>query len=70
MTKEYTPSPFLKIKDVAVVTGLSQFYLRKGCRDGSIPHITSGTTYFINLPALLRQLDEQSAQAAGGENND
>lgn len=70
MTKEYTPTPFLKIRDAAAVTGLSQFYLRKGCRDGSIPHITSGTTYFINLTALLRQLDEQSAQAAGGENND
>ena len=67
MTKGYTP--FLRIKDAAAVTGLSQFYLRKGCRDGSIPHITSGTTYFINLPALLRQLDAESTQAEGSEDN-
>lgn len=67
MTREYTP--FLKIKDAAAVTGLSQFYLRKGCRAGTIPHIMSGPTYFVNVPALLRQLDEESAQAEGGENN-
>lgn len=68
MTKEYTP--FLKIRDAATVTGLSCYYLRRGLRDGSIPHIRSGTTYLVNVAALLRQLDEQSAQAVGGENND
>ena len=70
MTKEYTPTPFLKIRDAAAVTGLSMYYLRKGCRAGTIPHIMSGQTFFVNVPALLRQLDEQSAQAVGGENND
>lgn len=63
-------TPFMKLKNASKFTGLSVYFLRKGCRDGSIPHITSGTTYLINLPALLRQLDEQSAQAVGGENND
>lgn len=49
-------APFMKIKDACKVTGLSQFYLRRGVRDGSIPHIKSGTTYMVNVPALLKQL--------------
>ena len=49
-------APFLKIREAATVTGLSQFYLRKGCRDGSIPHVKSGTVYLVNVPALLKKL--------------
>ena len=52
--------PFMKIKDACAVTGLSTYYLRNGCKDGSIPHIKSGTTYLINVPALLRKLDAES----------
>lgn len=49
-------TPFLTIKDACTVTGLSQHFLRQGVRDGSIPHIKSGTVYYINLPALLEKL--------------
>lgn len=49
-------TPFLKINDACKVTGLSTYFLRNGCRDGSIPCVRSGTTYFINMPLLLRQL--------------
>lgn len=55
--------PFLKISDAAAVTGLSQYYLRMGCRDGSVPHVRNGTVYMVNVPALLRKLD-----AEGGAN--
>ena len=48
--------PFQKIADAAKSTGLSQYFLRKGCRDGSIPCIKSGTTFYVNVPALLAQL--------------
>lgn len=48
--------PFLKIKDACTVTGLSQYFLRKGCKDGSIPCVRSGPTYYVNIPALLEQL--------------
>ena len=37
-------------------TGLSQYFLRRGCRDGSVPHVMSGTVYLVNVPALLRKL--------------
>ena len=49
-------APFQKIPDACRTTGLSQYYLRKGCKDGSIPHIKSGPTYYINVPELLVQL--------------
>lgn len=53
-TKQVTP--FMKIGAASRVTGLSQYFLRQGCKDGSVPHVKSGTTYMVNVPALLRQL--------------
>lgn len=35
---------------------LVHVYLRNGCKDGTVPHIKSGTTYMINVPALLEKL--------------
>lgn len=46
-------APYQKIKDAAATTGLSEYYLRKGCKDGSIPHRMSGRIYYIHVPALL-----------------
>jgi len=48
-------TPFQKISEASKTTGLSQYFLRQGCRDGSIPHIKSGTVYLVNVPALLRK---------------
>lgn len=60
--------PFQKICDAATTTGLSQFFLRRGCRDGSVPHVKSGGTYYINVPALLRKLGaDGGADAEVGE---
>ena len=50
-------TPFMKINETTKVTGLSQYYLRKGCKDGSFPHVMSGTVYLVNVPALLRKLN-------------
>lgn len=60
-------TPFQKIPEAARTTGLSQYYLRNGCKTGSVPHVKSGTVYLVNIPALLRKLDaESSAQAGAG----
>ncbi len=56
MGKSENMVPFQKISDACKTTGLSMYYLRNGCKDGTIPHIKSGPTYYINVPALLRQL--------------
>lgn len=55
-----TARPFLKIQDAVAVTGLSAYFLRQGCRDGSVPCVRSGKTYYINIPALLEQLGANS----------
>ena len=51
-------TPFLKISDACRETGLSTYYLRKGCKDGTIPHIKSGTVYLIDMEALLTKLHD------------
>ena len=47
--------PFQKINEAVRTTGLSAWFLRKGCRDGSIPCVRSGRTIYVNVPALLQQ---------------
>lgn len=54
--------PFQKIPEACKTTGLSQYFLRKGCRAGTIPHVKSGEIYYINVPALLRQLGAEPEQ--------
>lgn len=50
---------FQKIPDAARITGLSQSFLRRGCKAGSVPHIMSGNTYYIDVPLLMAQLRAQ-----------
>lgn len=56
--------PFQKFTEASRTTGLSQYFLRQGCKNGTVPHIKSGGTYYVNVPALLRQL------GADGEKED
>lgn len=51
-----TGTPFQKIPEASRTTGLSQYFLRHGCRAETVPHIKSGGVYYINVPALLAQL--------------
>lgn len=55
--------PFQKIPEACKTTGLSQHFLRKGCRDGSIPCVRSGTTFYVNVPLLIEKLN--AAQQGG-----
>lgn len=57
--KEEVPTvPYQKIVEACKTTGLSQYFLRQGCKDGTIPHIRSGGVYYINVPALMETLDK------------
>lgn len=49
-------APFQKIGEACKTTGLSQYFLRQGCKAGTVPHVKSGGVYYVNIPALLRQL--------------
>ena len=50
-------APFQRIPDACRITGLSMYYLRRGCIDGTVPHVKSGSTYMVNVPALLKKLN-------------
>lgn len=50
-------APFQTIPNATRITGLSQSYLRSGCKSGTVPHVMSGNVYLVNIPALLRKLD-------------
>lgn len=49
-------TPYQKIPEACRSTGLSQYFLRQGCKNGTIPHVKSGPTYYVDVPALLEKL--------------
>lgn len=64
MGKQYDLSrQFQTIADAARTTGLSQYFIRRGCRDGSVPHIKSGNKFMVNVPLLIEQMDRQSVNS-------
>lgn len=63
--KQYdSAKPFQTIADASRTTGLSQFFIRKACREGTCPHIRAGRTFMVNVPMLVQQLNEQSTAIA------
>ena len=59
-------APWQLIPATCRITGLSQSFLRSGIKNGTIPHIVSGSAYYINVPRLLEQLDRQSMGTVEG----
>lgn len=51
---------FQPIRGAAEITGLSQSYIRAGCKENRIPHIMCGADFRVNMPAFLSMLDEES----------
>lgn len=54
-------SPYQSVKNTAAITGLSVYYLRNGCKNGTVPHIMSGKKILINVPKLLDRLNAECA---------
>lgn len=46
-------TPFQTIEQACKTTGLSMYYLRRGCWAGTVPHVKSGRVYYIPEPAQL-----------------
>lgn len=55
-------APLQTIENTARLTGASRYFIRNGCRDGTIPCIKSGTKYMVNLPLFLEMLDRMSKE--------
>lgn len=54
---------FCTVKETCDRTGLSQFYIRRGCAAGTIPHVKSGSKILVNVPLLIEWLNAESAGA-------
>lgn len=58
-------TPYQKIPEACKSTGLSQYFLRNGCKNGTVPHVKSGPTYYIDVPVLLERLRGESNGHSG-----
>lgn len=54
---------FLSIRQMAEVSGLSMYALRKGIHEGTIPHISSGTKILIPRETFLQMLRSEAEAA-------
>lgn len=55
---------FASIKEASRITGLSQYFIRAGCRAGTIPHIMCGNRYKVDLQRMQDHLDSQTEKRA------
>lgn len=58
-------APLQTISATSYLTGESRDALRRGCKEGRIPHVRRGdggnATYLINVPLYMKMLDAESS---------
>lgn len=65
MGKKYDPTlRFQTFADASRTTGLSQYFLRRGCKAGTIPHVKSRNKFLVNVPLLIERMDQLSKAVA------
>ena len=62
-------APYQSIAGASRLTGLSQGFIRAGCKTGTIPHIMCGGEYRICVPLWLKTLEAESAANMKGANS-
>lgn len=55
---------FQSIRGASEITGLSQKYIREGCKRNEIPHLLVGTDYRVNMGLFLSKLNAASEVGA------
>lgn len=60
----------MTLKEACRETGYSVYYLRSGCKAGTVPHVMSGNRYLVNVPLLIEQLNEESRGVRDGQGAD
>lgn len=59
--REYNPTArYQNIEDACRTTGLSQYFLRNGCKCGTLPHIRCGRVYMIDVVGLYKKLEKNA----------
>ena len=56
-------APYQTISGAARITGLSQYYIRTGCKSGTVPHVKCGDEYRICMSLFMEQLNAQAASS-------
>lgn len=59
--------PYQTIRSASAVVNLPQHILRRGCRNGKVPHIRRNGRIYIDMVALLDDLDADSSGKPFGE---
>jgi len=53
-------TPFMSVQAAAKATGRSEFSIRQGLRNGTVPHLKEGTKYLVDVPAMLEMMHEEA----------
>lgn len=56
---------YASIRQTALRTGCSEYYLRQRIANNDIMYIPCGKKFLINVPRLLEQLEEESKKRMG-----
>lgn len=59
--------PYQSIRAASVEVNLSESALRRGCRNGKVPHIRHNGRIYIDMVALLDALDADNSGKPFGE---
>ena len=51
---------YYSTKDAATLSGLSQYELRKGCKEGRYPHVWCGRILKIDLEGVFNVLGQKA----------
>lgn len=63
-SSDYNPAArFQNIAHACRTTGLSQYYLRNGCKAGTVPHVKQGRVYMVDVKRLYEVLERQQKEA-------
>lgn len=52
--------PYLTIRQAARYSGISEYFIRNGAKNGLIPHIMCGNRYMINYEKFLSMMEEMA----------
>lgn len=59
---------FLSIKEASQVTGLTVYNIRQRIASGNLPYICLSNRFYINMPAFIKKLEEESMKNMGSDN--
>ncbi len=54
------PPKLMPIKAAAKYLGVTDYFLRKGVRDSTVPFVRSGNKYYIAVDVIMESLRQQS----------